>query len=73
MTVFAESLEDMPANLIQSGPTIMFGTPRVFEKYYARISSGIKDATWFQKKIYHWAVRVGKSYIELKDEGESPT
>ena len=73
VTVFAESLEDMPANLIQSGPTIMFGTPRVFEKYYARISSGIKDATWFQKKIYHWAVKVGKSYIELKDEGESPT
>ena len=72
VTVFAESLEDMPANLIQSGPTIMFGTPRVFEKYYARISSGIKDATWFQKKIYHWAVKVGKSYIELKDEGESP-
>ena len=73
VTVFAESLEDMPVNLIQSGPTIMFGTPRVFEKYYARISSGIKDATWFQKKIYHWAVKVGKSYIELKDEGESPT
>ena len=73
VTVFAESLEDMPANLIQSGPTIMFGTPRVFEKYYARISSGIKDATWFQKKIYHWAVKVGKSYAELTDKGKTPT
>jgi len=73
VTVFAESLEDMPANLIQSGPTIMFGTPRVFEKYYARISSGIKDATWFQKKIYDWAVKVGKSYAELTDKGKTST
>ena len=73
VTVFAESLEDMPANLIQSGPTIMFGTPRVFEKYYARISSGIKDATWFQKKIYDWAVKVGKSNAELTDKGKTST
>ncbi len=70
-TVFAESLEDMPANLRQSGPTVMFGTPRVFEKFYARISTGIKDATWVQKKIYNWAVNVGKKYVEKKDKNQS--
>jgi len=70
-TVFAESLEDMPANLRQSGPTVMFGTPRVFEKFYARISTGIKDATWIQKTIYKWAVNVGKTYVEKKDKKQS--
>ena len=73
VTVFAESIEDMPANLKQSGPTIMFGTPRVFEKFYSKISSGIKDATWFQKKIYYWAIKIGRSYKELKDVGKNPT
>lgn len=68
-TVFAESLDDMPANLRQTGPTIMFGTPRVFEKFYARILTGIKDATWIQKKIYHWALNIGKGYTEKKDHG----
>ncbi len=69
ITVFAESIEDMPANLRQTGPTVMFGTPRVFEKFYARISTGVKDATWIQKNIYHWAVDVGKKRSELKDSG----
>ena len=70
-TVFAESLEDMPANLRQSGPTVMFGTPRVFEKFYARISTGVKDATWIQKTIYKWAINVGRNYVEKKDKGQS--
>jgi|TARA_Y100000310_G_C20670377_1_gene809935 long-chain acyl-CoA synthetase len=59
-TVFAESLDDLPHNLRQTGPTVMFGTPRVFEKFYARIATGIDDATWLQKKVYTWAVDVGK-------------
>ena len=72
VTVFADSLEDMPYNLRQSGPTIMFGTPRVFEKFYARISIAIKDASLFQKTIYNWALSVGKNYSELKDQGKKP-
>ena len=59
-TAFAESIEDMPDNVRQVGPTIMFGTPRVYEKYYARIATGVADATSLQKKIYNWAVNIGK-------------
>ena len=38
-TAFAESIEDMPNNVRQVGPSIMFGTPRVFEKFYAKIAT----------------------------------
>ena len=72
VTVYADSLEDMPYNLRQTGPTVMFGTPRVFEKFYAKISIAIKDATPFQKAIYNWALTIGKKYSELKDEGKEP-
>ncbi len=71
VTIFAESLGDMPANLRQTGPTVLFGTPRVFEKFYARISTGIKDATWIQKTIYDWAMKVGQLFSETKDENKS--
>lgn len=71
ITVFAESMEDMPANLRQTGPTVMFGTPRVFEKFYARITTGIKDATLIQKTIYEWALKVGQLFSETKDENKS--
>jgi long-chain acyl-CoA synthetase len=73
VTVFADSMEDMPYNLRQTGPTIMFGTPRVFEKFYARISIAMKDATLLQKTIYDWALKVGKKYTELKDKGLQPS
>ena len=66
---FAESIEDMPQNIRQTGPTVVFGTPRVWEKFYAKIMTGIGDATWFQKKIFHWAIGVGKSASDNKIAG----
>jgi len=69
-TIFAESIEDLPHNLRQTGPTIMFGTPRVFEKFYARIATGISDATRFQQIIYNWAVGVGKTVSARRISGE---
>jgi len=66
---FAESIEDMPQNIRQTGPTVVFGTPRVWEKFYAKIMTGIGDATWLQKKIYHWAIGVGKATSDNKIAG----
>ncbi len=68
---FAESIEDMPQNIRQTGPTVVFGTPRVWEKFYAKIMTGIGDATWIQQKIYHWAIGVGKIVSDKKIAGES--
>jgi len=72
-TVFAESMEDMPQNIRQTGPTVVFGTPRVWEKFYSRILTGIDDATWIQQKIYHWAIHIGKTICEIKETGEKPS
>ena len=69
-TAFAESIEDMPNNIRQVGPSIFFGTPRVFEKFYAKIATAISDATSFQKKIYHWAISIGKE-ISISDGSNS--
>ena len=72
-TVFAESMEDMPQNIRQTGPTVVFGTPRVWEKFYSRILTGIDDATWIQQKIYHWAIHIGKTICEIKEAGGKPS
>ena len=69
-TAFAESIEDMPNNVRQVGPSIFFGTPRVFEKFYAKIATSISDATSFKKKIYHWAISIGKE-ISISDGSNS--
>lgn len=67
-TAFAESMEDMPMNIRQTGPTVLFGTPRVFEKFFARISTGMKDATRFQRSVYNWALKVGKDIAAAKTD-----
>jgi long-chain acyl-CoA synthetase len=36
---FAESIEKVPANLKEVRPTIFFGVPRIWEKFYAGISA----------------------------------
>ena len=72
-TAFAESIADMPDNVRQVGPTIIFGTPRVFEKYYARIATGIGDATWIQKTVYNWSVETGKKRAKLLSKEKSIT
>jgi len=71
-TVFAESIDDLSANLRQVGPTVMFGTPRIFEKFYARIITGIRDATAFQRGVYNWALRVGARVSDLRQAGRRP-
>ena len=71
--VFAESMEDMPQNIRQTGPTFVFGTPRVWEKFYAKIITGVGDASWFQQKIYHWAIGVGKAFTEDRDANKKPS
>lgn len=72
-TVFAESIDDLSANLRQAGPTVMFGTPRIFEKLYARIVTGIRDATAFQRAVYNWAIRVGTRMSDLQQAGKKPS
>ncbi len=69
-TAFAESIDDMPDNVRQVGPTVLLGTPRVFEKYYARIATSVGDATWLQKNVYNWAMKVGQKYSKGSSKGK---
>ncbi|MCH8070292.1 MAG: long-chain fatty acid--CoA ligase, partial [Candidatus Marinimicrobia bacterium] len=65
-TAFAESMDDLIFNMKEVGPTFHFGTPRVYEKFHARIMTAIDDATSFQKIIYRWAENVGSREKDLR-------
>ena len=39
----AESLEHVPQNLVEVQPTIFFGVPRIWEKFYAKIQHDKED------------------------------
>ncbi len=58
----AESLETVAENLLEVRPTIMISVPRLFDKIYAKVMDNILAASPAKRKIFFWAIGVGKKY-----------
>ncbi len=59
---YAESLETVAENLLEIRPNIMVSVPRVFEKIYGRVMDNVLSSSALKKKIFFWALKVGKEY-----------
>jgi long-chain acyl-CoA synthetase len=46
--------------LAEAGPTHFPSVPRVFEKIYTKIHSGVEEAPRARRAIFHWAIAEGK-------------
>lgn len=71
-TYFATSLADLPENLKEVQPTILFGVPRVWEKLYDGVSAKLATATGVKKKLADWALGVGAKSAPYRMEGKVP-
>ena len=63
---FAENLDTVRDNLAEVRPHVFFAVPRIWEKLYNTIELRMKDATWFKRQAYRWAVGVGKEMLEYR-------
>jgi len=59
---YAESIETVAENLLEVRPTIMISVPRLFDKIYAKVMDNILGQSALKRKIFFWAVGVGKKY-----------
>ncbi|AXF56871.1 AMP-dependent synthetase/ligase [Salicibibacter kimchii] len=57
---YAESIDTIQDNLQEVKPTIMTSVPRLFEKVYARVVDQIENGSPMKRKIFNWAIDVGK-------------
>ncbi|MCJ7612733.1 MAG: long-chain fatty acid--CoA ligase [Candidatus Aminicenantes bacterium] len=69
---YAVSPETVAENLVEVKPTIMVSVPRLFEKIYARIMDTVLQGSGLKKKIFFWALGVGKTCGRLKLAGRRP-
>jgi long-chain acyl-CoA synthetase len=69
-TAFAESLEKVPENLRQVRPHFICSVPRVFEKVYAKVLAGVEGGSPAKKKIFYWALGVGRRVSQYQREGK---
>jgi long-chain acyl-CoA synthetase len=64
-TAFAESIDKLAQNLPEVRPHFICSVPRVFEKVYAGVMTKAEAAPPLKKKIFRWAVDVGRQVSEL--------
>jgi long-chain acyl-CoA synthetase len=67
---FAESVEAVAQNLLEVRPHIMVSVPRVFEKIYTKVMDQVLKSPALRRKIFFWAVGVGKRSGALQLAGK---
>jgi long-chain acyl-CoA synthetase len=65
---FAESVERVPDNLQELRPTVMCSVPRLYEKIYARVQENVAAGSPISRKIFAWAMRVGRDTFRCRLE-----
>jgi long-chain acyl-CoA synthetase len=68
---YARSLETVVEDLAAARPTVMAAVPRIFEKVYQRVNEQAASAGARKKKIFDWAVSVGRQAAAL-DQKRQP-
>jgi len=59
-------------NLAEVKPESFPSVPRIFEKVYDTATASAEAEGGLKAAIFRWAIRVGKRYRKLEDEGKKP-
>lgn len=65
--------EHLNANFKEVKPTIVFGVPRIWEKFRDGVQANMATATGIKAKIAQWALGVGEKESALRRQGKKPT
>lgn len=63
---YAEGFDTIIANIAEVKPEFIAGVPRVYEKMYARVRQNLQSASWLKKRVFYWALGVGKASAPYK-------
>ena len=63
---FAENVQKVMENVIEIRPTAMVSVPRLFEKIHSRVYESVHQTSKLKQNLFHYAVDVGKKYVQLK-------
>ncbi|MBN2011855.1 long-chain fatty acid--CoA ligase [candidate division KSB1 bacterium] len=59
---YCENPKEILEQFQEVRPTFMVGVPRLYEKMYATVYARLEEASWLKKKLFNWALRIGKAY-----------
>ena len=67
---YCPNFDDLPRTLQEVRPTLFIGVPRVYEKIHNQVLLKMKGA---KRKIFDWALSVGRKYREQVLNDETPS
>src|ERR1700687_4417154 len=67
---YAESIEKLRDNFVEVNPHCFGAVPRVYEKDQARILDQVATAPATRRKLFAWAVGIGREKLEREERGE---
>ncbi|MBW2030029.1 MAG: long-chain fatty acid--CoA ligase [Deltaproteobacteria bacterium] len=62
---FIESPDTITDNMVEVSPTVGYGVPRIWEKYYSAIVIRMSDATWLKRILFGIALKIGRKRASL--------
>lgn len=63
---YAEGFDTIAQNFLELRPHMMAVAPRVLEKFYARVIDNVLAGSALKRKIFYWALNVGRKYAQRK-------
>ncbi len=69
---YVESIERVPTQLTEIRPTVMVSVPRLYERSYIKIIAKIQQEGGAKKRLFEWAMRVGRKVKEAEWRGQRP-
>jgi long-chain acyl-CoA synthetase len=69
---FAESIDKVLDNLKEVQPSIVFGVPRIWEKFHAGVTTKLKEATGTKAHLITWVRKVTAEVNRLRNMGREP-
>ncbi|HKF41703.1 MAG TPA: long-chain fatty acid--CoA ligase [Thermoanaerobaculia bacterium] len=67
---YAESVDRLKDNFVEVNPHCFGAVPRVYEKVLGRIRDRVDSEGGLKKKIFEWAVGVGRERLVYEQKGE---
>src|SRR5687767_1532634 len=64
---YAESIDKLRDNFVEVNPHAFGAVPRVYEKVHARIIEKVEAGSGLKKKLFYWAVGVGRERVAYEE------
>ncbi len=68
---FLENTTQIASALKEVKPTMMCAVPRFFQKIYIGVNQKMEESSDLKKKLFHWALSLGKQKSELRRDGKN--